>query len=738
MEKELKIRISGDISDLRNSLNSGTRDVRNFSSQAKSALENLDKELRVINGNAELFGRTLATDVSKVRAYQGAINYLLRNGVSPTSPKVLELADNMNRLTTEMNQAGKALTGTNGVAIEFSRIIQDAPFGIIGVGNNITQLTQSFANLQRQTGSTSQALKVAVSSMFTGTNLLVLGVSAITTALTVWSMRSRESAKATREADSAVRDYAASLALLSRVQYQASQSYGDTIARMNTLIAVARDETASVNQRRAALKELQDMYPAVFRNYDIETIKTQDATSAYQELTRSIIAAANARAAEDMISDLAARQLAIREENKERQKQINLLDQQIQRQERLTGNPGSATTATGEAILAGNIRRENDLVDERNRLQEENTKNLLDHANIQEQINSLANDAVRNQLNINGQLLDTTKNTYKAAAAAKDYVQAIRDVFNTDTDSANLVGLDGLDKINQQTRNKYQKMLDEVDKLEQQGLEKYKENQAERTRIMREASAERVEINSQIEQEISQNTEEYNRERNQKILDAVTANENRIRSIVRQGREQDLEEARIRYEGLFELAQGNADAITALTEQQRIEMAQINQRWDQREREEREKALQDQDALYRRYSRSLSSTLSSTFETILTDGENVFEHLGDAFKKMVVRMLAEAVALKAISFVFGGMAGGGAGGVLGFIGNLLTGGRSIGSGSSFSASALTQTPSISMPSVIGSSSQNNVFIPEVKISGNDLRLVFNRANTTNNIFNGGR
>lgn len=737
MDKELKIRISGDISSLRNSLNSGTRDVRNFSSNAKNALEDLDKELRVINGNAEIFGKTLATDVSKVRAYQAAINTLLRNGVSPTSPKILELADNMDRLSAEMSEAGKAISGTNTIAIEFSRIIQDAPYGIIGVGNNITQLTQNFANLQRQTGSTSQAFKIAISSMFTGTNLLVLGISAITTAATLWTMRSRASASATKEADDAVRDYAASLVLLSKVQYDAAQSYGGTIARMNTLIAVARDENASINQRKAALKELQDMYPAVFRNYDIETIKTKDATIAYRELAQSIIASANARAAENRIAEIAASQIAIREENKERQKQIDLLDKQIERQVKLTDASVSGTTGASESILSGNIRRENALATERNKLQKENSDNLLEHARLQEQINSLTDDAVRNQLNVNNQLLDTTKNTRNAALATKDYVQAIRDVFNIETDSANLGGLEGLDRINQQTRNKYQKMLDEVDKLEQQGIAKFKNNQAERTRITEEAAAERLEISNQLEQEISQNTEQYNAERNQKIADAVAANENRIRSIIREGRERDLEETSIRYEGLFALAEDNYEAIIALTEQQRVEIDQINRKWDETERQARERAVQEQEQLYRRYARTLSSTLASTFENILSDGENVFEQLGDAFKKMVIRMLAEAAALKAISFVFGGLGIGS--GIGGFIGSILTGGRSLGGGipGGRLTGSLSQ-PSISTPVISGVQNQANVFIPDVKISGSDLRLVFNRANTSNNIFGGGK
>ena len=42
---------------------------------------------------------------------------------------------------------------------EFSRIIQDAPYGIQGVANNITQLTTQFGYLTKKTGSAKGALK---------------------------------------------------------------------------------------------------------------------------------------------------------------------------------------------------------------------------------------------------------------------------------------------------------------------------------------------------------------------------------------------------------------------------------------------------------------------------------------------------------------------------------------------------------------------------------------------------
>ena len=72
--------------------------------------------------------------------------------------KVEGLTAGVNQATNQLEQLGKAAqttapqvqkltqatSGYNSVGTDFARIIQDAPFGIIGIGNNITQLAGSF------------------------------------------------------------------------------------------------------------------------------------------------------------------------------------------------------------------------------------------------------------------------------------------------------------------------------------------------------------------------------------------------------------------------------------------------------------------------------------------------------------------------------------------------------------------------------------------------------------------
>lgn len=79
------------------------------------------------------------------------------------------------------NTAGAA----NQTLQEFSRVIQDAPFGIQGVGNNITQLTSAFGNLSRGAGGAGAALKILGGS-FLGPAGILFAVSTAVSLLTVF------------------------------------------------------------------------------------------------------------------------------------------------------------------------------------------------------------------------------------------------------------------------------------------------------------------------------------------------------------------------------------------------------------------------------------------------------------------------------------------------------------------------------------------------------------------------
>jgi hypothetical protein len=80
----------------------------------------------------------------------------------------------------------KPVANGGNTLMQFSRIAQDAPFGIMGIGNNITATAESFTHLSNSAGGTGNALK-AVAASITGVGGILLAVSLVTTALTFMS-----------------------------------------------------------------------------------------------------------------------------------------------------------------------------------------------------------------------------------------------------------------------------------------------------------------------------------------------------------------------------------------------------------------------------------------------------------------------------------------------------------------------------------------------------------------------
>lgn len=105
--------------------------------------------------------------------------------------KVVVSAD-ASRLNTEMAKATNSLQKFKAVSaqahqslINLGRVVQDAPFGFIGIANNINPLLESFQRLKAETGTTGSALKALGSSLL-GAGGLGIAVSAITSLLVVF------------------------------------------------------------------------------------------------------------------------------------------------------------------------------------------------------------------------------------------------------------------------------------------------------------------------------------------------------------------------------------------------------------------------------------------------------------------------------------------------------------------------------------------------------------------------
>jgi hypothetical protein len=118
----------------------------------------------------------------------------------------VELAQTSSELT-RINSLGRNITdpavksfnnlkssagAATGSAIAFNRIIQDAPFGIIGVGNNIQQFAEQFAALGGKSATAGQKISQFFTALLTPANLAILAISAVTSALTFYALNAEK------------------------------------------------------------------------------------------------------------------------------------------------------------------------------------------------------------------------------------------------------------------------------------------------------------------------------------------------------------------------------------------------------------------------------------------------------------------------------------------------------------------------------------------------------------------
>jgi hypothetical protein len=249
--------------------------------------------------------------------------------------------------TPKVANAGNTLT-------QFSRIAQDAPFGIIGIGNNITATVEAFGSLKQQTGSTGGALK-ALASSITGTGGILLGVSLLTTGLTLLAQSGLTIGDVINKITG---NFDAFGAELNKISVEAAKSSGQEIAGLNALVSVAQNELNTRKDRLIAVEELQSKYPGYFANLTKEQILTGDLTAVTRELSKAIIARAEASAISDKIGELAAKKLDL-EIKKEKelidlqkaQTNVNQATQNLKTANNIAGAGQRAAGAAGALAL---------------------------------------------------------------------------------------------------------------------------------------------------------------------------------------------------------------------------------------------------------------------------------------------------------------------------------------------------------------------------------------------------
>lgn len=739
MEQELKIKINGDIDGLKKAVEESSKELNTLTS-AQSRVNNqlkalnqsalqYEKSLNTLNENYRKGGvsqeqyakesKKLSTALSENRneisAYQRESNRLtkeidrskrafeqsaLSTGKDTVAKKTNANADRQAARATRQLEAAQrrqaeaqrqALMGANSMGRAMTGMAVGGRSAAVGVGGLTRALSTMAVSSTAATGG-----MAAFTSALMGPAGITVAVSLAVTALTGYIASKASAKRAAEDGASANRTYIESIEGIARASAEGAQASNRDLASLRLLYEATQNLALPMEARLKAAQELIDQYPKQFEGMTTEKILAGEAASAYNQLTASITATAMAAANLDRIRENSNKVLNNRLEMLDKQVELNELNARIEAEEARSPVPGRRAGQAGEALDAADASRLNRLYEQR--------------AKLNERINELGDAS--------GKITD------------------------------------------------------------------------ENTQLQREYNAQILKgadlsgnLNTQLEQ-AGKTTNKAIKEQRDQFAEQALRDENRLRVALEEGRNKELEQAEIRYENLQRLAEGNADKLKIAEDLYRRDIAAINAKWDEQEEEARVKAeerIQARTAKIaenaikhrrqlkeaerkaeeraqkqlqarlereqRRYARTISNELSRSFEGFLTNGENIFKSLGDAFKRMVIRMIAEAAALKTIQFISGATGGGGGGNnvnwwaLIGTAINIAS--KFIGSGGgggSASASPISnaQISATGMASSFGNIGGTQVFIADTRLRGQDQIIQYNRAMRFNARFNGGQ
>ena len=193
------------------------------------------------------------------------------------------------KAASQVQKFTKSTANATPAMLEFNRTIQDAPFGIQGVANNIQQLTANFGNLSRNAGGPINALK-AMAGTLLGPQGILLGVSLVTAGLVAFGDKISLASSLTDKLAKSTAKFVAEA--------------NTEIATLQTLFKIAKDETQSKKVRLGAIDDLNEKYGEYLGNLDLENIKTKEIKASVDALTASLLKQAAVKGLEARLAEI--------------------------------------------------------------------------------------------------------------------------------------------------------------------------------------------------------------------------------------------------------------------------------------------------------------------------------------------------------------------------------------------------------------------------------------------------
>ena len=284
-------------------------------SRARKELVNQIKFEQVARGSIDEMSqalsrmRTVYRSLNESERTSGWGQNLLKN-IESIDTKVKELDASMG---VHNRNVGNYASGFNMLGFQIQQVARELPALAYGpqvffsaISNNLPMLADEISRAKKSVKELKDAgqtftpvWKQIASSIFSWQTLLVAGV----TVLTLYGKEITSWVASLFKGKTAIDAAAAALEQFNSAMAQGSVSAQSELTKLNLLYNAATDLSKPYEERAEAVKKLQDIYPAYFGNMAAEQIMVGNAVGAYENLRDAIIEVAQAKAAQELITE---------------------------------------------------------------------------------------------------------------------------------------------------------------------------------------------------------------------------------------------------------------------------------------------------------------------------------------------------------------------------------------------------------------------------------------------------
>jgi hypothetical protein len=231
--------------------------------------ENIDLNIK-IGANVTDLQSQLQKAENLLRQFEAALKKATNVGeINYLNNSIKNLNTTISTLGQQMNKVGKPAGDATQSLINFSRIAQDAPYGIMGIANNLNPMLESFQQLAKTEGGTKKALSAMVEGL-AGPAGIGVALGLASSLAVVFQKQITEAFAGPAEK---LKDLREELKKLNDEIYrmagsaQASQTLG------TELVGRITNQNLSVSQRENALKKFKELYS---KNKEIQALEIKD------------------------------------------------------------------------------------------------------------------------------------------------------------------------------------------------------------------------------------------------------------------------------------------------------------------------------------------------------------------------------------------------------------------------------------------------------------------------------